>query len=75
MSRPLRSIVPLILASGALVSVGCETIYRPMYTPRRNHYVPPPKQEVVAPTVPTTPSTTAPAAPGTDVTNPLLPPP
>lgn len=73
MLRPLRTVVPLLLAAFSLSAAGCSTIYRPVYSPGKSNYKKPPeKKEAVADLLPPEPADAGllPVAPQPDVTAP-----
>ena len=65
MSRPIRPLLPVVLAASSLAFVGCGTIYSDMYSPRRSRFVPPPPPATppLLETAPIPPGDTTPLSP------------
>ena len=61
---PPRTARLLLLVALTLASVGCSTLYRPIYSPGKTNYKrPPEKKDAVAELLPPTPAPGTPVAP------------
>jgi hypothetical protein len=61
MSRPIQALSLVVLTAAGVFLSGCsDTVYRDVYSPRRNYWVPPPEEKKEIPSTVTNTSTPAP---------------